>query len=130
MGKLIFEQGATPISFAGFYDPETGLCARIMHSKPLLSNSEQIKAENEFARFLVAAHNTCLTIPVELLESEHANQVLSNFASTVSEIDRLKAVNADLLEALKGVVRVADRKTVEFDNARTAIENAEKQLKP
>lgn len=30
-----------------------------------------------------------------------------------------------LLEALKGVVRVADRKTVEFDAARAAIAEAE-----
>lgn len=31
----------------------------------------------------------------------------------------------ELLEALKGVVRVADRKTVEFDRARAAIAKAE-----
>lgn len=38
-----------------------------------------------------------------------------------------KAENARLLEALKGVVRVADRKTVEFDAARAAIAEAETQ---
>lgn len=34
-------------------------------------------------------------------------------------------VNAELLAALKGVICVADRKTVEFDAARAAIANAE-----
>jgi len=37
---------------------------------------------------------------------------------------RLVAAAPDLLEALKGVVRVADRKTVEFDAARAAIAKA------
>ena len=38
---------------------------------------------------------------------------------------RLIAAAPDLLEALKGVLRVADRKTVEFDAARAAIAKAE-----
>ena len=37
---------------------------------------------------------------------------------------RLIAAAPDLLEALKGVVRVADRKTDEFDAARAAIVKA------
>lgn len=37
---------------------------------------------------------------------------------------RLIAAAPDLLEALKGVVAVADRKTVEFDRARAAIAKA------
>ena len=37
----------------------------------------------------------------------------------------LIAAAPDLLEALKAVVRIADRKTVEFDAARTAIAKAE-----
>lgn len=37
---------------------------------------------------------------------------------------RLIAAAPDLLEALRGVVRVADRATVEFDAARAAIEKA------
>jgi hypothetical protein len=37
----------------------------------------------------------------------------------------LIAAAPDLLAALKGVVRVADRATVEFDAARTAIAKAE-----
>lgn len=36
-------------------------------------------------------------------------------------IERLLALNAEMLAALEGVVRVADRKTIEFDAARTAI---------
>ena len=38
---------------------------------------------------------------------------------------RLIAAAPDLLEALKGVLRVADRATVEFDAARAAIAKAE-----
>lgn len=38
---------------------------------------------------------------------------------------RLIAAAPELLEALKGVLRVADRKTVEFDAARSAIAKAE-----
>ena len=38
---------------------------------------------------------------------------------------RLIAAAPDLLEALKAVVRVADRKTFEFDAARAAIARAE-----
>ena len=37
---------------------------------------------------------------------------------------RLIAASPDLLEALQGVVRVADRATVEFDAARAAIAKA------
>lgn len=37
----------------------------------------------------------------------------------------LKSLVPEMLEALKGVVRVADRKTVEFDAARAAIARAE-----
>ncbi len=40
---------------------------------------------------------------------------------------RLIAAAPDLLEALKAVVRVADRKTDEFDAARAAIKKAEGQ---
>jgi hypothetical protein len=38
---------------------------------------------------------------------------------------QLEEQRQELLEALKGIVRVADRKTVEFDKARAAIANAE-----
>lgn len=38
---------------------------------------------------------------------------------------RLIAAAPDLLEALKGVIRVADRRTVEFDAAHAAIAKAE-----
>jgi len=40
---------------------------------------------------------------------------------------RLIAAAPELLEALKGVIRVADRATVEFDAARAAIAKAEGQ---
>lgn len=37
---------------------------------------------------------------------------------------RLIAAAPDMLEALRGVIRVADRATVEFDAARAAVANA------
>ena len=40
------------------------------------------------------------------------------------QADELSAMNAELLDALKGVVRVADRATSEFDAARAAIAKA------
>lgn len=63
--------------------------------------------ENEFARRLVAAYNACEGISTETLESEHANQVLTNFASTVTEMDRLKAQNAQLLDAIKDIHKIS-----------------------
>lgn len=42
-----------------------------------------------------------------------------------AENARLIAAAPDLLEALKGVVKVADRATMEFDAARAAIAKAE-----
>lgn len=42
----------------------------------------------------------------------------------------LIAAAPELLEALKGVVRVADRKTREFDAARAAIAKAEGKASP
>ena len=41
-----------------------------------------------------------------------------------AELRRLHEVNAELVEALIGVVRVADRATVEFDAAKAAIAKA------
>lgn len=43
----------------------------------------------------------------------------------VAEVHRLDDLNKEMLAALKGVVRVADRKTVEFAAAHAAIRNAE-----
>jgi hypothetical protein len=41
-----------------------------------------------------------------------------------AELRRLHEVNAELVEALTGVVRVADRATVEFDAAKAALAKA------
>lgn len=74
------------------------------------------------AKRIVACVNACEGIDTEILESlplgfkEHAN-----------ENEQLKAINAQMLEALKGVVRIADRNTVEFDAARAAIAAATKE---
>lgn len=44
----------------------------------------------------------------------------------IAENTRLSAINAEMLKALEGVVRVADRKTIEFEAARTAISSAKR----
>jgi hypothetical protein len=43
---------------------------------------------------------------------------------TYEEMRRKELVHDDLVEALKGVIRVADRATVEFDAARAALVKA------
>lgn len=48
----------------------------------------------------------------------------TRFRLIEEENSKLRADVEQLLEALKGVVRVADRKTVEFDAARAAIAKA------
>jgi hypothetical protein len=47
--------------------------------------------------------------------------------SAADEIARLRRLSDDLLAALQGVVRVADRRTDEFDAAHAAIAKAMKQ---
>jgi hypothetical protein len=44
---------------------------------------------------------------------------------SVETIEALAIHNRELLEALKGVIRVADRNTVEFDAARAAVKFGE-----
>ena len=45
-------------------------------------------------------------------------------STAADELRRLHEVNAELVEALTGVVRVADRATVEFDAAKAVIAKA------
>lgn len=54
------------------------------------------------------------------LESE----MRARLAAKNADIERLHAINAEMLAALEAVVRVADRKTIEFDAARAAIAKA------
>jgi len=49
----------------------------------------------------------------------------TGYAQAVREQSRQAALCHELLAALKDVVRVADRKTAEFDAARAAIAKAE-----
>jgi len=85
------------------------------------------------ARRLVAAWNACEDISTERLE-ELGMPLISHLIGCderaerqVKEADSLRAVNAELLAALKGVVRVAERATDEFDAARAAIARATAQ---
>ncbi len=59
----------------------------------------------------------------DLLENEKHVTDLALFKAA-AELRRLHQVNAELVEALTGVVRVADRATVEFDAAKAAIAKA------
>ena len=58
---------------------------------------------------------------IDLLESSG----WKGYARAVREQSQQAAQRQELLAALKGVVRVADRKTPEFDAARAAIAKAE-----
>lgn len=69
--------------------------------------------------------------PVEIYEPVEGYCIhiatMSGSAANPDVMDdaNLIAAAPELLEALKGVVRVADRNTVEFDAARAAIAKAE-----
>ena len=71
------------------------------------------------ARRIVACVNACHGVPIEALEQGWTARELNKYAATMTE-HRHAA-----LEALKGVVRVADRKTDEFNCARIVINQIE-----
>jgi hypothetical protein len=79
---------------------------------------------------ITANNNSSLLMDDErYLPSVPANRYdwrLIALAPTIaSELIKEREINAMLLEALKGVVKVADRATMEFDAARAAIAKAE-----
>jgi hypothetical protein len=49
---------------------------------------------------------------------------LGNLGTCLEELAELRERNAALTEALRAVIAVADRKTVEFDQARAALAKA------
>ena len=69
--------------------------------------------------------------PFAVFQEGHSNMIAGVFGDVsggeevARENARLIAAAPDLLEALKGVLRVADRATDEFDAARAAIAKAE-----
>jgi hypothetical protein len=64
--------------------------------------------------------------PLEIVTSDDWNHRIAFPASDGNPDDaRLIAAAPDMLAALKGVLRVADRNTAEFDAARAAIAKAE-----
>jgi hypothetical protein len=84
-------------------------------------NGEQtVLRQRENMRRLAACWNACYGIPTEVLE---ANQSGGLPWSVADQIDA-RVLQAEMLEALQGVLRVADRKTIEFDAARAAIAKA------
>jgi hypothetical protein len=62
---------------------------------------------------------------VDLLDCAGWKGYANAVREQADEIAVLKARHDELLAALKGVVRVADRKTIEFDAARVAIAKSE-----
>lgn len=66
---------------------------------------------------IVAAVNACEGIPIEVLEATAAGGLPWSVADQIDQ----RVLIAQMLAALQGVVRVADRATVEFDAARAAI---------
>ena len=85
-------------------------------------NSEQLAN----GRRIVACVNACEGISTEQLESWlcMSRPIRKSLEELKSEADREGAQRDDLLEALRGVLRIADRKTDEFDAARAAIAKA------
>lgn len=79
-------------------------------------------ASGEYTDFLIADHDASASAIMLGEEAVYGQVADRNTADII-----VKAVNTfpDLLAALKGVVRVADRATVEFDAARAAIAKAE-----
>lgn len=105
-GKLTVVDNSWEVS--SIYD-ESRQCIALCHIYP--GATEETQGEHEFrkeanARRLVASWNACQGIPTDDLEAcpegglfhlaDHANQL-------AIERDRLSAINAELLESLKGV---------------------------
>jgi hypothetical protein len=63
-------------------------------------------------------------IDEEIMRTWFANALMRGYDQRSAEPTAAEGVMAELLEALKGVVAIADRKTVEFDRARAAIAKA------
>lgn len=57
-------------------------------------------------------------------------QLWLEYCGKKMEVEALQEINAELVEALIGVVRVADRATVEFDTAKAAIAKATGKQQP
>jgi len=63
-----------------------------------------------------------LLMYAQQFEDQHAPQNMTiALREAAKELDRLRAEVERLRAALRGVIRVADRKTVEFDAARAAL---------
>lgn len=107
---------------------------------PIGSTRHENSLEN--ARRIVACVNACAGMEDPMIKieeyrlraesAEHSmgikrspNDVMTVYGMTLHRILGLNAMNLELLSALKGVVRVADRNTDEFNSARAAIAKAE-----
>lgn len=81
------------------------------------------------ARRIVACVNACAGITNEFLDDGQIRKKFEIAEKMIIDADQREKILFDqreeLLSALKGVVRVADRATVEFDAARSAIAKAE-----
>lgn len=98
---------------------------RVLAPEELVHHKDGNKANNALENLELAqwgehtiAHHS------GVLRSDQFKQTSQVLATYREEHKRLKQINADLLEALKGVLRVADRDTHEFDLARAALAKA------
>ena len=129
-----------------YYDSETG--------KPIGSEywvfddaAEElfvINDDEEAARRIVACVNFCEGEPIQNLEDNDLNGLLKRGEAKIKqmraqiteqqvELDRLRQQNAELLEALKGIIEIGKRDMSNpkydgcFNAARAAIAEAEKE---
>lgn len=84
-------------------------------------NADDLRHAARFGNVVVYADDDCETHPVADCSCNHTCRETDEQIANA----RLIAAAPDLLAALKGVLRIADRKTVEFDAARAAIAKAE-----
>lgn len=84
-------------------------------------------AEN--MRLIAACVNACQGITVERLE-DLGKPLMKHLFGADQRAARQLALSRELLEALQGVVAVADRNTDEFDRARAAIARAIEEADP
>ena len=130
MSKLILLPAMSPIESACAILEGEKMHIRFVNGVPM--SEENTVKENQFARFLVASYNACAETPIEILEAI-SGDFLKNVAT---QNNRLKAVNAQMLEALQkingcradGIAPDDPGGWMDFfiETARTAIENTTK----
>jgi hypothetical protein len=91
------------------------------------SDGEETEESQDNARRIVACVNACAGLDTEALDSRFgiAAEMWGLADKRLARVQELVGQRDELLAALKGVVKVADRQTDEFNAARAAIAKAE-----